>query len=90
MTSRTLYNAQPACSVTKRRQEAEQEASAISMATWADFINQNEDRDGVRMSWNVWPATRIESTKMVRPRSVQVAQFCSVVMCILGSVRYTL
>lgn len=35
------------------------------MATWADFINQNEDRDGVRMSWNVWPATRIEATKLV-------------------------
>ena len=36
------------------------------MATWSDFINQNEDRDGVRMTWNVWPATRIEATKMVR------------------------
>ena len=36
-----------------------------NMATWPDFINQNEDRDGVRMSWNVWPATRIEATKMV-------------------------
>ena len=35
------------------------------MATWPDFINQNEDRDGVRMTWNVWPATRIESTKTV-------------------------
>lgn len=35
------------------------------MSTWSDFINQNEDRDGVRLTWNVWPATRIESTKLV-------------------------
>lgn len=40
------------------------------MATWPDFINQNEDRDGVRMSWNVWPATRIEATKMVNHSSL--------------------
>ena len=40
------------------------------MATWPDFINQNEDRDGVRMTWNVWPATRIEATKMVSMESV--------------------
>ena len=33
--------------------------------TWADFLSQNEDRDGVRFTWNVWPATRIEATKMV-------------------------
>jgi protein transport protein SEC23 len=42
------------------------------MATWQDFINQNEDRDGVRMTWNVWPATRIESTKMVVPLAALV------------------
>lgn len=36
------------------------------MATWTDFIQQNEDRDGVRFTWNVWPSTRIEATKMVR------------------------
>jgi protein transport protein SEC23 len=42
------------------------------MATWPDFINQNEDRDGVRMTWNVWPATRIEATKMVVPLAALV------------------
>ncbi len=36
------------------------------MASWPEFVNQNEDRDGVRLTWNVWPATRIEATKMVR------------------------
>ena len=37
----------------------------MKMATWNDFINQNEDRDGIRFTWNVWPSTRIESSKMV-------------------------
>lgn len=36
------------------------------MATWTEFIQQNEERDGVRCTWNVWPSTRIEATKMVR------------------------
>ncbi|KAJ3382722.1 GTPase-activating protein S23, partial [Lobulomyces angularis] len=26
-----------------------------------------EDRDGVRLSWNVWPSSRIEATRMVVP-----------------------
>lgn len=43
----------------------ERERERPAMSTWSDFINQNEDRDGVRMTWNVWPATRIEATKMV-------------------------
>ncbi|WAR20247.1 SC23A-like protein [Mya arenaria] len=28
---------------------------------------QNEDRDGVRFSWNVWPSSRLEATRMVVP-----------------------
>jgi len=39
------------------------------MATYQDFINQNEDRDGVRFSWNVWPSSRLEATRMVVPVS---------------------
>lgn len=35
------------------------------MTTYQDFINQNEDRDGVRFSWNVWPSSRLEATRMV-------------------------
>lgn len=38
-----------------------------SMATYQEFIQQNEDRDGVRFSWNVWPSSRIEATRMVVP-----------------------
>ena len=26
-----------------------------------------EDRDGIRMSWNVWPSSRLEATRMVVP-----------------------
>ncbi|XP_041469283.1 protein transport protein Sec23A-like [Lytechinus variegatus] len=34
-----------------------------------DFITQNEARDGVRFSWNVWPSSRLEATRMVVPLS---------------------
>ena len=35
-------------------------------ATYQEFIHQNEDRDGIRFSWNVWPSSRLEATRMVR------------------------
>lgn len=38
-----------------------------SMATYQEFIQQNEDRDGIRFSWNVWPSSRLEATRMVVP-----------------------
>ena len=31
-----------------------------------DF-DQEEDRDGVRFSWNVWPSSRLEATRLVVP-----------------------
>lgn len=37
------------------------------MAAYQDFIQQNEDRDGIRFSWNVWPSSRLEATRMVVP-----------------------
>lgn len=37
------------------------------MATYQEFIQQNEERDGVRFSWNVWPSSRLEATRMVVP-----------------------
>ena len=37
------------------------------MATYQEFISQNEERDGVRFSWNVWPSSRLEATRMVVP-----------------------
>ena len=40
---------------------------ASNMATYQEFIQQNEDRDGVRFSWNVWPSSRLEATRMVVP-----------------------
>ena len=33
-------------------------------------MQQNEDRDGIRLSWNVWPSSRLEATRMVVPLGV--------------------
>lgn len=37
------------------------------MATYQEFIQQNEDRDGVRFSWNIWPISKLEATRLVVP-----------------------
>uniref|UniRef100_A0A8C9WEH7 Protein transport protein SEC23 n=1 Tax=Scleropages formosus TaxID=113540 RepID=A0A8C9WEH7_SCLFO len=39
------------------------------MAMFQEFIQQNEDRDGVRFSWNLWPSSRLEATRLVVPVS---------------------
>uniref|UniRef100_A0A8C7ZMH0 Protein transport protein SEC23 n=1 Tax=Oryzias sinensis TaxID=183150 RepID=A0A8C7ZMH0_9TELE len=39
------------------------------MTTYQEFIQQNEDRDGVRFSWNLWPSSRLEATRLVVPVS---------------------
>eukprot|EP00941_MAST-03F_sp_MAST-3F-sp1_P006026 g6026.t1 len=36
------------------------------MTEGVDFVQQ-ENRDGVRFSWNVWPTSRIEATRVVVP-----------------------
>ncbi|XP_019627443.1 PREDICTED: protein transport protein Sec23A-like isoform X1 [Branchiostoma belcheri] len=40
---------------------------AVPQQTYQDYIQQNEDRDGIRLSWNVWPSSRLEATRMVVP-----------------------
>ena len=35
--------------------------------TYQDYIQSQEDKDGVRLSWNVWPSSRLEATRMVVP-----------------------
>lgn len=37
------------------------------MTTYEEYIQQNEDRDGIRFTWNVWPSSRIDSSRMVVP-----------------------
>ncbi|XP_049818088.1 protein transport protein Sec23A isoform X2 [Aethina tumida] len=37
------------------------------MATYDEYIQQNEDRDGIRFTWNVWPSSRLEATRLVVP-----------------------
>ena len=38
-----------------------------NMASYAEFIQQQEDRDGIRLSWNVWPSSKLEATRLVVP-----------------------
>jgi len=40
------------------------------MTTYQEYMQQNEDRDGIRLSWNVWPSSRLEATRMVVPLGV--------------------
>lgn len=37
------------------------------MTTYEEFIQQSEERDGIRFTWNVWPSSRIEATRLVVP-----------------------
>ena len=37
------------------------------MTTYQEYIAQNEERDGVRFTWNVWPSTRLEATRLIVP-----------------------
>ncbi|KAL9890759.1 transport protein Sec23 isoform 2-T2 [Glossina fuscipes fuscipes] len=37
------------------------------MTTYEEFIQQNEDRDGARLTWNVWPSSRIDASRQVVP-----------------------
>ncbi|UJR26099.1 hypothetical protein I4U23_007445 [Adineta vaga] len=37
------------------------------MTTYQEFIIQNEERDGVRFTWNMWPSSRLEATRLVVP-----------------------
>lgn len=37
------------------------------MATYQEFIQQNEERDGTRFSFNIWPSTKLEATRLVVP-----------------------
>lgn len=39
------------------------------MATLQDMIEECEDRDGVRLSWNIWPSSRIDAVRLVRARA---------------------
>jgi protein transport protein SEC23 len=43
-----------------------------------DFVEQ-EEKDGVRFSWNVWPGTRVDAAKVVLPISCLYTPFKKVV-----------
>ena len=35
------------------------------MTTYEKYIQQNEDRDGIRFTWNAWLSSRINAIKLV-------------------------
>lgn len=37
------------------------------MTTYEEFFFQNEERDGIRFTWNVWPSSKLEATRLVMP-----------------------
>lgn len=37
------------------------------MATWEEYLQQQENVDGVRFTWNMWPHSRIDAAKLVVP-----------------------
>lgn len=37
------------------------------MSTFEEFIQKAEDTDGIRFTWNVWPSSRLEATRLVVP-----------------------
>lgn len=36
----------------------------LTMSTFDEFVQQNENRDGIRITWNVWPSSSVEATKL--------------------------
>ena len=50
-----------------RKNHFTSEFSTFKMTTYQEYMQQNEDRDGIRLSWNVWPSSRLEATRMVVP-----------------------
>ncbi|VDD90831.1 unnamed protein product [Enterobius vermicularis] len=37
------------------------------MATWEEYLANQENIDGVKMTWNVWPHSRIDAQRLVVP-----------------------
>ncbi|KAI5705915.1 hypothetical protein M8J75_002981 [Diaphorina citri] len=37
------------------------------MTTYEEFFYQNEERDGIRCTWNVWPSSKLEASRLVMP-----------------------
>ncbi|KAK9496717.1 hypothetical protein O3M35_013012 [Rhynocoris fuscipes] len=37
------------------------------MTPFEEFIQKCEERDGIRFTWNVWPSSRLEASKLVVP-----------------------
>ncbi|XP_045600749.1 protein transport protein Sec23A isoform X3 [Procambarus clarkii] len=49
------------------QQPQQQQQQQQQQASFQEFIETQENKEGVRFSWNVWPSSRIEATRMVVP-----------------------
>ncbi|KAG4094109.1 hypothetical protein H8356DRAFT_1346990 [Neocallimastix lanati (nom. inval.)] len=50
-----------------QQQQMPQQQMPQDMQQPANPFEAIEDRDGIRLSWNVWPSSRVEATRMVVP-----------------------
>lgn len=37
------------------------------MASWDDYLHSQQNNDGIQMTWNVWPHSRVDAQKLVVP-----------------------
>uniref|UniRef100_A0A0K0EQM8 Protein transport protein SEC23 n=1 Tax=Strongyloides stercoralis TaxID=6248 RepID=A0A0K0EQM8_STRER len=37
------------------------------MASWDDYLHSQQSNDGIQMTWNVWPHSRVDAQKLVVP-----------------------
>lgn len=37
------------------------------MATWEEYLSNQEANDGVKFTWNMWPHSRIDAQRLVVP-----------------------
>ncbi|XP_042213684.1 protein transport protein Sec23A-like isoform X2 [Homarus americanus] len=51
----------------QQQQPQQQPQQQQQQASFHEFIESQESKEGVRFSWNVWPSSRIEATRMVVP-----------------------
>uniref|UniRef100_A0A5S6QKH1 Protein transport protein SEC23 n=1 Tax=Trichuris muris TaxID=70415 RepID=A0A5S6QKH1_TRIMR len=43
--------------------------------SWAEFIHAQEENDGIRFTWNIWPHSRIEAQRLVVPLACHFTPF---------------
>ncbi len=42
----------------------------MASATWEEYLQSQENVDGVRFTWNMWPHSKIDASRLVVPVGV--------------------